>query len=214
MRFILFSCFFISFLFAEYSVAKISYVSGDVYVLRHGKLLKAFTSFKLDSTDVIYSKSYNKVNITFKNGFRYSIDPRVTISIQTIVNTNKTANVKTMKQIKRDREKNPNYKDQESYKYNSKFYKQLFKNRLNQRKEIKTKPYVDAKRDIYVQSDEKNTVNISSDEDSTINVGKVNAGPRSSVRGITIQSKTENVSNMSKGRDNHSNSRMGMINVK
>ena len=203
---------FISFLFAQYPVAKFGYIKGEVHVLRHGKLLRAFHGFKIDEDDIVYSKSYTNAEVIFNNGFIYKIKKKTTVKIKKLMNENKITRVKTKKELQQKRDKKDEKDKFDNYKYNSKFYKQRFKSDLNE-KENRQRIHIDSKKNIYIISETEDITNTSDSEDSSINIGSLEVDNNSEVKSIIIKGKSENIKNISRGKGSKTTSEVGSINV-
>ncbi|MEA2017986.1 MAG: hypothetical protein U9N59_06025 [Campylobacterota bacterium] len=213
MKLFLITFLITSSLFATGSVAKFGVVNGEVYVLRHGKLLKAFHGFKIDEYDIIYSKSFSKTNVIFANNIVININGRKTIIIKKFMNENKILSIKTTKQLKQEEIQRAE-KETDSYKYNSKFYKQMYKREQREYEKRAHEFYIDEKNNIIVNSKTENINNISDGTSNNINIGNVNIDSKSDVKNIIIRGTSNDVSNFSKGQGTSSTVEIGNINVK
>jgi len=210
MKLILIGTLLISSLFAEY-VAEFGRIDGDIYVLRHGKLLKAFHGFKIDKYDTIHSKNFSKSVIIFNNDYRYKINGKKIVNIEKTMDLNPNLEIKTMKQIQNDKSKKSNMQE---YKYNSKFYMQRAKVQKRKMEKELNRVYIDKKKDIYIESHTKDIVNISNNKNSHVEIGTVNIDPKSDVKQINIQGSSKNISNFTQGKNNRGSVDIGKINVK
>ncbi|MEA1917558.1 MAG: hypothetical protein U9N42_08565 [Campylobacterota bacterium] len=204
-------------LFAEYPVAKFGWIGGEVYILRHGKLIEAYDGYNIDEYDTIYSKSYSKAKIIFNNGLTYDLVGKKSVNMQEIMKQNKMTRVKTTKQIEAQRVQKE--QQEPNNNYNSKFYKQRFKveqDRLERLKEEeqREKTTNDIRKNIYIDHVSKNIHNDSSSDESTISIGNVYVEPRSKVKDITVRGRSNDVSNYSTGKNSHSNVEVGNVHVK
>ena len=209
MKIFIIICLFLSFLFAEYPVAKFGYIKGEINVLRHGKLLKAFNGFKIDEYDVLYPKSYTKADIVFNNGYIYKIKKKTPVNIKKLMDEVKITRVKTKKELHQKKGKEKKF---DNYKYNSKFYKQRFKSESNDNKN-RQKIHIDSKKNIYILSETKDVTTISDSEDSSVNIGNLEVDTNSDVKNIIIKGRTENIKNISRGKGSKTTSEVGSINV-
>lgn len=213
MKFLLIASLLVVSLFAEYPVAVFGLTKGEVYILRHGKLLKIFMGFKIDEYDTIYSRRFSNSQIIFNNNFIYDINGKQTISVKKLMDTNKILRVKTTEQIKQERKKHQK-QDMNNYKYNSKFYKQ--RSRIEQKKmqKVEESMYIDTKRDIYIHSETKDISNVSKNKDSNVTIGDVHIDSKSDVKNIIINNKSTNINNVAKGHGSHSTTGIGSVHVK
>ena len=208
--FILFFLFIASLLAYE---AEFGIIDGEVYILRHGKLIKAFHGLKIDEYDTIYSKSFSKSKIIFKNNVILDLNGKQTISVKSFMDKNKILRLKTTKEIQREKTEYVRPK-KDMYKRNSKFYKQLQKREHRDLQEKMEKLYIDKERNIYLHSETEGINNISDGESSSINVGTMNVDVKSNVESIVIKGKSSYLNNVATGHGARSRVEVGNINVK
>jgi len=213
MKFFLITFLLVSSLFAAYPVAKFGLIDGEVYVLRHGKLLKAFNGFQIDEYDTIYSKSFSKAKVFFPNNVVYNIKGKKTINVKNFMDANQVSRLKTTQQIRKEKAKKSASKTN-TLESNSKFYKQRAKVQQRELEKSIQQVYIDKRRNVYVNTETDNVSNVSDDESGDVNIGNVNIDSRSDVKNVTITGKSTNISNFSKGQGTHSKVEVGNINVK
>ena len=105
MKIILYLHIIFSLAFSQYSVAKFGYTNGDVFILQNGKLVKAFQGLSINSNDTIYVRSYSQAKIIFNNKFEFTIRKKSTIKVADIMDNNKVSQVKTTKELQKERSK-------------------------------------------------------------------------------------------------------------
>ncbi len=213
MKLFLISCLFFTFLSAEY-VGKFGYINGEVYVVRNGKMLRAFQGFKIDEYDTIHSKNFSKSKIIFNNNFIFNIDGKKMIYVKKLMDNTPVMRVETRKNLDRNIVNN---RKQNDYRYNSKFNERREKMEREEmqerKKEEKSRVIDDYHHDYHIDKESRNIVNMINNEESHLEIGKVIVKENAKARGVSIHSTSKNVRNYS-NKDSISKVNMGTVNVK
>jgi hypothetical protein len=207
--FVISSLLFVS-LFAVY-IGEFGYIDGEIYVVRHGKMLKAFHGFKIDEYDTIHSKNFSHSSIIFNNNFIFNINGKKMIYVKKLMDENPVMRVKTEKSIHKKVLKD---QDRNDYKYNSKFEKRRKKIEIEKKEERRLEEEKNLKYDYHVDKESEHIVNMPQNEKSNVEIGRVITNPNSKVRSVNIHIRAEGVSNSSRGHNSVSRAKMGVVNVK